>query len=126
MSARAEQQRAGAASDTPPQAVGFARAVALAALGPGLWFADLVARYFLVEAGVAREHELLVAGIGIACALLAASTSVGSAWALRARVPEARDVRFLLELGVVLGAFSALVIGAALVPHLFFGGAEPP
>jgi hypothetical protein len=109
-----------------PRRVGFAYAVTLAASGPSLWFTDLVSRYFLVEAGVARAHEPLVAAIGVLCASFAAGTSAWAAWALRARAPEARDVRFVLQLGVVLGAFSALVIGAALVPHLFFGGVEPP
>jgi hypothetical protein len=95
--------------------------------GPSLWFIDLVARYFLVEAGAARQHPILVLSVGVSSALLASAASLACARIARSLSEREPTPRFLAALGAALGAFSALVIGAALIPHVFFlHGTEVP
>lgn len=104
----------------------FGRLCWAAFAGPGAWALDLVARYFLVEAGVAGPHELGVMAIGVVAALIAAASSAVCAGMLRRARGQGTDREFIATLGVALGAFSALVIGAELVPHYFFDGVSPP
>jgi hypothetical protein len=114
--------------DTEPhtEPVSMARATLTAALGPLAWFVDLSVRFFLVEFGFARTHEGVVIAIGaVACAV-----ALGAALAcqrMRARVrAQGSEVGFAALLGVALGSFSALVIAAALLPHLYFDGVGTP
>jgi hypothetical protein len=95
--------------------------------GPLIWFSDLVTRYFLVEAGADRQHPLLVLSVGMVGGVLALGASV-ACWRVGRSIPERQPTpRFMAFAGVALGAFSALAIGAALVPHIFFyHGTEAP
>jgi hypothetical protein len=116
----------GEAALPPTEPVSMARATLTAALGPLAWFVDLSVRFFLVEFGFARTHEGVVITIGaVACAVALAAAL--ACHRLRARVrARGNEVDFAATLGVGLGAFSALVIAAALLPHLFFEGAGTP
>jgi hypothetical protein len=116
---------AGAAEPRDPP-VRFGRICWAAFAGPGAWAVDLVARYFLVESGVAGPHELAVMTIGIVAVLIAAASSIVCAGMRRRARGHGADAELLASLGVALGAFTALVIGAELVPHYFFDGLSPP
>jgi hypothetical protein len=118
----------GVERDTAPDAPGVSlRAAVTAALGgPAAWFADLCARFFLVEFGVARAREPAVLAVGVAFLTLAVGASVTS-HRLHARAKaKAGELEFVTALGVALGAFSALVIAAALIPHIYFDGGTTP
>ena len=118
----------GAQRDTTSDAPGvsLARAVTAAVGGPAAWFADLCARFFLVEFGVARAHEPAILALGVAFFALAVGASIAS-HRLHARTrAKGGELEFVTALGIALGAFSALVIAAALVPHLYFDGGSTP
>jgi hypothetical protein len=100
--------------------------VLAAATGPCAWFVDLSARFFLVEHGVAREHEGVLIGVGLFFCLVALGAS-NACLRLSRRVKGAGgEVLFVATLGAALGLFSAISIGAALVPHYFFDGVTSP
>jgi hypothetical protein len=109
--------------DTPAS---LGRAVAFAVAGPVLALSDLSTRFFLVEAGFARQHEGIVLGIGAVFCALALGASVVSRHLQRHARGRAREVEFVCALGVALGAFSAVVIVAALLPHAYFAGEGTP
>ena len=115
-----------APAERRPPPVRFGRICWAAFAGPGAWALDLVTRYFLVESGVAGPHELGVMAIGLVAALVAVSSSAVCAGIRRRVRGQGADAEFLASLGVALGAFTALVIGAELVPHYFFDGRSPP
>ena len=111
-----------AADAASPGHVSFLRAALTAALGPSAWFVDLSARFFLVEFGFAREHEGVLVALGAALCAVAIGSALASA-RLRSRARgQPGEAEFTAVLGVALGAFSALVIAAALLPHLSFDG----
>jgi hypothetical protein len=84
---------------------------------------DLNTRYFLVESGVAAAHPLAVPGVGVVCLLVAAGASA-ACWRVHQRLnPDDHGARFVALLGCVLAGYSAVVIAAMLLPHLFFDGA---
>jgi hypothetical protein len=115
-----------AESKPTPGGVGFGRVCLAAFAGPGAWALDLVTRYFLVESGVAGPHELGVMAVGWVALLIAAGSSAGCVGIHRRVRGHGRDAEFVALLGAALGAFTALVIGAELVPHYFFDGRSPP
>jgi hypothetical protein len=109
-----------------PGGVGVGRVCLAAFAGPGAWAIDLVARYFLVESGVAGPHELGVMSVGLVALLVAVGSSAWSIGIHRRVRGHSQGAEFIALLGVALGAFTSLVIGAELVPHYFFDGLSPP
>lgn len=106
--------------------IGIGPVAIAAAMGPCAWFVDLGVRFLLVELGVARERESIVVAVGLALWAVAVISAIAS-HRLRQRARGQRgEAEFAATLGVALNAFSALVIFAALVPHLFFDGAGAP
>lgn len=90
--------------------------------GPSAWFIDLNTRYFLVESGVAAAHPVAAPCVGVACLLIAAGASA-RCWRVHGRLAaEDHGSRFVALIGCVLSGYSALVIAAMLLPHLFFDG----
>ena len=116
---------ASAASEPHARPPRFGRICWAAFAGPGAWAIDLVVRYFLVESGVAGPHERGVMTIGLVAALSAAGSSVLCA-GMRRRARGLGGAELIASLGIALGAFTALVIAAELVPHYFFDGVSPP
>lgn len=109
-----------------PERVSIARVALTAAVGPLAWFMDLSVRFFMVEFGFARAHEGVVVAVGAsACALAGGAAIACHRLRVRAQRPSS-ELDFAATLGVALGAFSALVIAVALVPHLYFDGAGVP
>jgi hypothetical protein len=116
--------------------VSVARVAFTAALGPIAWFTDLSLRFFLVEFGFARSHEGVVIAIGVfACAIALAAAAACQRLRRRALAHSSlsqgspshgSELGFAATLGAALGVFSALVIAAALLPHLYFDGAATP
>jgi hypothetical protein len=106
--------------------VSFATATLVALLGPAAWFVDLSTRFFLVEFGVARAHEPIVLALGVLACLVALAASLASHRLRLRSTGQKGEVEFVAALGVALGAFSALVIAAALVPHFYFDGSATP
>lgn len=107
----------------PPRASRGARLWAPALAGPSAWFLDLNTRYFLAEAGVAAAHPLAVLLVGVVCLAIALGASAVSWRAHRRLSPQDHGARFVALLGAVLSGYSAIVIAAMLLPHLFFDGA---
>jgi hypothetical protein len=91
--------------------------------GPCAWFLDLVTRYFLVESGWASRHEPVVVAVGIGFALLAAFAGLVSFRNFKLIHTERAGARLVAALGAGMGAFSCLVIIAALLPHGFLPAA---
>jgi hypothetical protein len=106
--------------------VSIARVAFTAALGPLAWFVDLSLRFFLVEFGVARAHEGVVIAVGATAFAVALTAALGCHRLRRRARAQGGEVDFAAILGVTLGAFSALVIAAALLPHLYFDGVGTP
>jgi hypothetical protein len=106
--------------------VTLGRAVLAGATGPGAWFVDLSTRFFLVELGAAREHEGVLIGVGLFFCLVALGSSVACLRLSRRVKGQGNEVELVATLGVALGLFSAITIGAALVPHYFFDGVTSP
>lgn len=80
----------------------------------------------VVESGVAGPHERGVMAIGVFALSIAAVSSVACAGIRRRARALGGDTELVASLGIALGAFSALVIAAELVPHYFFDGVSPP
>jgi hypothetical protein len=93
------------------------RGLWLAALGGGAaWFIDLVARYFLVEAGWGHARPFAVAAVG-AVALSAAALAAVSCFHRRRRLAsenEASPALFVARCGAGLNLLFALLIAATL------------
>jgi hypothetical protein len=123
---RVERRSLGGGSQarTPPVTLG--RALLAAAAGPCAWFVDLSTRFFLVEFGAAREHEGVLIGVGVFFCLVALVASVACLRLSRRVKGHGGEVELVAMLGVALGLFTAITIGAALVPHYFFDGAASP
>jgi hypothetical protein len=120
------RSRSMAESKPAPGGVGHGRLFVAAFAGPGAWALDLVARYFLVESGVAGPHELGVMSIGFIALLVAAAASIWCLGIHRRVRGKSNGAEFISLLGVALGAFTSLAIGAELIPHYFFDGLSPP
>jgi hypothetical protein len=95
------------------------------ALGGGAaWFVDLVARYFLVEAGWERTHPVAIAAVG-AVALAAASLAAISCFRRSRRhgaEHEATPSAFVARWGAGLNLLFALLIAVTLLQQALPAG----
>jgi hypothetical protein len=97
----------------------------LSASGGALaWFADLNVRYFMIEAGWARKHELLIIGLGVLALLLTLAALLSSVRQRRSLgADESKHIaRLVTNCGVALNAIFALLIAATLLQQLLVDG----